>query len=61
MAPRYWAFAYDACYPSGGIGDRIGMFDAIDDARAAIKAHEWTDFREIVDIESGEVAESDVR
>ena len=36
---RFWLFAGDHYYPSGGIQDFIGDFDDLEDARAKVRHH----------------------
>ena len=64
-AKRYWLFAGDEHYATGGVHDRQGMYDTIAEAVAQGKrqhtwewskrvqdAHEWW---HVVDITSGEI------
>lgn len=50
--PRYWVFAYDSCYPMGGMYDRIATFD--DRGKAIRRVDNATDekfgFAEVWDV-----------
>ncbi len=50
---RFLLFAFDCYYPTGGWNDFIGSYDSLDEASTAAK-HCNYDFKQIVDIETGE-------
>jgi len=41
MAIKYLLFAGSDCYPRGGVGDFVGSFDSVEDAKKAVPNDDW--------------------
>jgi hypothetical protein len=55
---RYIAFAFDYCYPDGGVDDLVGWFDSLEAAVEGTKAkrpYEAWDYIHVIDTWKGEV------
>jgi hypothetical protein len=51
---KYIVFAYEQYYPSGGMGDIVGSFDTIEEARERGSDNDYCD---IVDRDTWEIIE----
>lgn len=55
LKKRFYLFAYQQCYPIGGLEDISGCYDTLDEAKAAAEAQVWHDYTYVFDRVSCEV------
>lgn len=55
---KYIVFGYDQYYPAGGLGDVVGSFDTLDEAKEYIK-NDRCDFNDVIDRDAWEEVYTD--
>ena len=54
-AKRYWLFAGNDCYATGGVHDLEGSFDSVVEAEAGAQKLESDQWYHVVDITTGQI------
>ncbi len=54
-AKRYWLFAGEDYYATGGVHDLTGSFDSVAEAEASVQAIDSSEWYHVVDITTGQI------